>query len=469
MEFVQIAGRVSYSPVGMQERAQQIQLGVGDLLNPVATPVSTIVHEIGHAVGLWHEQSRQDRKNFVTIYLDRVQEHADAFNQHIEDGDDLGPYDYDSIMHYDSCAFSRDGCRLTGNDPNKLRSIVRIDGSVIGPNLALSAGDIAAANALYPRWYNKFLLHGAGNTWRSVVGLNPLGVNGFRHGKVVTGKFGFDPAGPTRDCMFLLAPDGSNRFLYRDNNRRWIGTDQIFPSPEVSGYNLVISGQFGRAEGGPFDDIFFVRPSGENRMLYRDKLGKWQSVENFFSDTSKLAGFTHIVRGDFGGRARDHDILLLNLNLNDGKNRLISRDQSGDWQISDNPIPTGLVDNYHFIVSGGFGGHTGDDIFLLSRNGRNRFVNRTADTWVSSDSFEAGALADYDLIATGRFDETSPTADILLVTRSGANRLLFRNAQGNWQQRSLPLTLNDLRDYYLVATGGFGGDTGDDLYFLDGE
>ncbi len=62
-------------------------------------------HEILHSLGLWHEQSRTDRDSFVEIHyecIDLLDEHN--FWEHGASAD-LGPYDYDSIMHYSQNAF----------------------------------------------------------------------------------------------------------------------------------------------------------------------------------------------------------------------------------------------------------------------------------------------------------------------------------------------------------------------------
>jgi hypothetical protein len=64
---------------------------------------------------------------------------ASQFLQHISDGDDVGGYDYGSIMHYPRTAFSSNGQdTIVPTDPN----------AQIGQRTALSAGDIAAANSI---------------------------------------------------------------------------------------------------------------------------------------------------------------------------------------------------------------------------------------------------------------------------------------------------------------------------------
>ena len=92
-----------WSSLGRQRNQQWICLEAG-------YSVGNAIHEIGHTVGLWHEQSRADRDSYVTIHWDNIIDSSEHnFNQHVADGDDVGSYDYGSIMHYPTWAFSNGG------------------------------------------------------------------------------------------------------------------------------------------------------------------------------------------------------------------------------------------------------------------------------------------------------------------------------------------------------------------------
>jgi len=71
---------------------------------------STILHEIGHTVGFWHEQSRPDRDKYVTIHQQNIRPGYESNFDIKTNIDSLGVcYDFNSIMHYSATAWAKSG------------------------------------------------------------------------------------------------------------------------------------------------------------------------------------------------------------------------------------------------------------------------------------------------------------------------------------------------------------------------
>lgn len=134
VEFIK--GKGPSSQIGMVDGRQQITTSE-------TTIIGSIVHEIGHTLGLWHEQSRDDRDKYITIDFGNIIEAAKD-NYIIQNGERNGTdYDYGSIMHYP--AYSKKFAK----DPTKPVIKPKQSNVVIGQRTALSASDISAVKKRY--------------------------------------------------------------------------------------------------------------------------------------------------------------------------------------------------------------------------------------------------------------------------------------------------------------------------------
>ncbi|KAI4899406.1 hypothetical protein NFI96_019939, partial [Prochilodus magdalenae] len=133
-------GNGCFSSVGNRHVGKQLlSIGAG------CDRIATIEHEFLHALGFWHEQSRSDRDDYVTIMWDRILEgRENNFNKYNDTtSSNLNvPYDYGSMMHYSKGAFS------TGNEPTIVTKIPAFS-DVIGQRMEFSDSDVLKLNRLY--------------------------------------------------------------------------------------------------------------------------------------------------------------------------------------------------------------------------------------------------------------------------------------------------------------------------------
>lgn len=129
-----IKGSGCYSSIGMVGGAQDLSLAAG-------CSSGNGIHEIGHALGMYHEHTRTDRDTYVRVNTANITSGYSHNFTKCSSCTANGTLDFGSIMMYDSYAFSSNG------QP----TIVRVNGTTFSSQRsALSANDIAIVRSKYP-------------------------------------------------------------------------------------------------------------------------------------------------------------------------------------------------------------------------------------------------------------------------------------------------------------------------------
>jgi len=107
-DFVHFVKREGcYANIGRQGGEQIVSIGTGCAFK------LTVIHEILHVLGMYHEQTRLDRGLYLNILWWNIQTGAEKNFETYFHNDGINslnyPYDYHSITHYDNKEFSNNG------------------------------------------------------------------------------------------------------------------------------------------------------------------------------------------------------------------------------------------------------------------------------------------------------------------------------------------------------------------------
>ena len=248
-----------------------------------------LIHEIGHALGLHHEQARFDRDRFIEIKFAETASDTmrRQFRQDPANFDDLGPYCYDSIMHYPK----------TAKDPKTKEVIFTIsaraepmgeaagDPARIGQRDGLAACDIETITQHYAGTVDDVPMEDipamAEQSSQDIVGMS-----GFE-GDLVLYPAGCAAAGRCllRNDLFFTDPFG----LVWKADRRATGAAETVMSGTTDGASIPDWAQ--GFIGEPFDPSYLKAAVIHDHYMYKEnRVRGWWKVQRVFYDMLKDQG-----------------------------------------------------------------------------------------------------------------------------------------------------------------------------------
>ena len=159
VQWTEQTGQTTYVQItlsGTGGRGDVNTIGYPSTAGPIALncdadcSVTTLLHEMGHIIGLYHEHSRTDRDSYVTVNYNNVVKGTwvPDFAINTQNQQLLTPYDYASVMQYPSFTDSRNGGPVIETIPAGI-PLQGVEGLPGAGNQDYSAGDKEAIDRLY--------------------------------------------------------------------------------------------------------------------------------------------------------------------------------------------------------------------------------------------------------------------------------------------------------------------------------
>jgi hypothetical protein len=345
------------SSVGMIGGQQFLNLG------PTCT-MGNAIHEIGHALGLWHEQSRTDRDSFITIRWGNIEpgkEHNfHTYQAQGSDGFNHGNFDFNSIMMYSSFAFTKDAT---------IPTMTRKDGSTfMSQRSGLSDGDRAIIDDMYSTgliygvalngdllWYRHDGRNDGSFVW-AANSARKVGI-GWNFKQVFSGGNGVIYGVALNGDLLWYRHDGRNdgSFVWAANSARKVGIGWNFKQV-FSGGNGVI---YAVAQNG---DLLWYRHDGRNDGSFVWAANSGRKVGTGWNFKQVFSGGNGVIYGV----ALNGDLLWYR---HDGRN-----DGSFVW-AANSARKVGIGWNFKQIFSGSngviYGVALNGDLLWYRHDGRN--------------------------------------------------------------------------------------------------
>jgi hypothetical protein len=261
-----------------------------------------IVHEVSHTLGMFHEQARVDRDDYIIVHEDRISDTREInytiyTNRGFTNSKDYGPFDFESNMIYSS--WHSEDCPEPANWPT-------VPGQPCMEKLVydspedrcwhstgdLSATDLYAMARRYTASWFRLAREGYGTTPQYLLRL--FGdfdrTQSMAPAVLAVGKFCDDPASSNinNDDVLVYNPTAHNWYVQCDGGDAvTLHNTDAYPFPSVGLANVYNAA----GEDEPFTDIL-INDSGTNRWkVSSGGSGGWTWWNNYVTDDIATVGF----------------------------------------------------------------------------------------------------------------------------------------------------------------------------------